>query len=199
MSIDEAAIARNELDPDAAVARGPAVVFIHGFTATADVWSSFLTLLRSDSSMADFELLTMRYPTRLCRLSWKRAIPSLDHIADYLDTFLTLRLEPSQPLIVVSHSQGGLVVQRFISNLLERGRALELRRVMRVVMFSCPNEGSQFLLLTRRLLLRRNPQERTLRPLDETIANTRRTVLYQAILATEVTSTSCPVSFTAFY
>jgi hypothetical protein len=68
-----------------------------------------------------------------------------------------------------------------------------------VVMFGCPNDGSDFLIAVRRFTLRRHAQERSLRPLDRSIADTRRVVIERAVFATEVTATTCPIHITACY
>ena len=189
---------RMDSDPSSNPARAGAVVFVHGFTASPAVWKKFLGLLRSDSVATSFQLLTFAYPTRLVRLNPRRAIPSMRACAELLDSYLARHVGATTPLVLVTHSQGGLVVQRLIADMLEAGRGAELRRLVRVVMFACPNDGSDFFLGVRRLILGRNPQERRLRPLDEMINDTKRVVLQRAVYATSVTDTTCPVHVTAY-
>jgi tetratricopeptide (TPR) repeat protein/pimeloyl-ACP methyl ester carboxylesterase len=178
--------------------RSPTVVFVHGFTSSPAVWENFLSLLRADSVNTRFELLTFGYPTRLFNVNPKRVIPNIEACAESLDSFLGRHISPSAPLVLVSHSQGGLVVQRFIADMLEAGRGVELHRLVRVVMFACPNQGSDFFLGIRRLILRRNPQDRRLRPLDEMLNETRRVVLQRAVYANAVTQTTCPLHISAY-
>src|ERR1017187_3107321 len=178
--------------------RLPAVVFVHGFTSSPAAWEKFLILMRSDSVDTRFELLTFGYPSRLFNVNPKRLIPNIEACAESLESFIGRHIPSSTPLVLVSHSQGGLVVQRFIADMLEAGRGMELHRLVRVVMFACPNHGSDFFLGMRRLFLRRNPQDRRLRPLDEMINETRRVVLQRAVYANAVTQTTCPLHISAY-
>ena len=43
----------------------------------------------------------------------------------------------------VTHSQGGLILQRFLAWMVSEGRAWELARIRTIVMLACPNGGSQ--------------------------------------------------------
>lgn len=185
----------SDRSPDAVL---PAVVFVHGFSSSSAIWDNLLGLLHSESVDADFNLLSFGYPTRLFNVNPKRAIPSIEACAELLDSYLGRHISPRTPSVLVSHSQGGLVVQRFIANMLEAGRGVKVRRLVRVVMFACPNDGSDFFLGIRRLILRRNPQERRLRPLDEMISETRRVILQRAVYATAVTEATCPLHVTAY-
>ena len=49
-------------------------------------------------------------------------------------------------IVLVTHSQGGLIVQRYLARRLASGHGEELRRIRRIVMYACPNNGSQALL-----------------------------------------------------
>lgn len=176
----------------------PAIVFVHGFWSNSAAWDDFLRLLRFGWVGNTFELLTFEYPTKLFNLNPTKTIPEIEGCAELLDSFLKRRISGSTPLVLVSHSQGGLVVQRFVADLLQAGRGAELHRLVRIVMFACPNQGSEFFLGFRRLLLRFNPQERRLRPLDKTINDTRRVFLNRAVHAKEITQSECPIPVVAY-
>jgi hypothetical protein len=67
------------------------------------------------------------------------------------------------------------VVQSCLHSMLSDGQGLNLARVRLIVLFACPNDGSQFLSPLRwvtRFLLR-NPQEKGLLPLDARITDAR--------------------------
>jgi tetratricopeptide (TPR) repeat protein len=82
--------------------------------------------------------------------------------------------------------------------MLAEGRGRELERIRRVVLLATPNTGSQLLLGWRRRLLRHNPQEKALRPFDEQLGDTRRTVMRDIVHATTVTERSCPIPFSVY-
>jgi len=48
-------------------------------------------------------------------------------------------------LAVVTHSQGGLILQRYLAWMLGEGRGRELTTIRLIVTLSCPNEGSEYL------------------------------------------------------
>ncbi|MCT9114086.1 hypothetical protein ACFWD7_43225 [Streptomyces mirabilis] len=101
-------------------------------------------------------------------------------------------------LALVAHSQGGLVVQRFLARMLVEGRGEELKRIRRVVLFACPNNGSELGLTLRRWTLRANPQEHQLRPRDEQITDTQRIVLRDIVNADVATERTCPIPFSVY-
>ena len=106
-----------------------------------------------------------------------RVIPSVTTAADSLKEYLTTEAGGFKRVVLVGHSQGGLVIQRCLVRMLSEGRGRELARIRRVVLLATPNTGSQLLLSSRRVLVRGNPQERGLRPFDELVADTLRIVL----------------------
>ena len=46
---------------------------------------------------------------------------------------------------MVTHSQGGLILQRYLAWMLGEGRGRELTTIRLIVTLSCPNEGSEYL------------------------------------------------------
>ncbi len=174
------------------------VVFVHGFRSSPGMWDPFTRLMTSDADLSHVVILRFAYTTKIAQPHPLRALPSFDTVADSLKEFLDTEAEGLERLVLVSHSQGGLVTQRFLTRMLAEGRGKDLRRIRRVVMLACPNTGSQVGLLLRRTLLRANPQERQLRPFDEQIADTRRTVLRDIVNARTVTARTCPIAFSVY-
>jgi hypothetical protein len=87
---------------------------------------------------------------------------------------------------LVSHSQGGLIVQRFLARSLESEQYADIQPITMVVMFACPNTGSDILLSVRRWsTIWRHPQEKELRPLNRLVTETRRTILRRIVNADE--------------
>jgi hypothetical protein len=81
--------------------------------------------------------------------------------------------------------------------MLAAGRGADLARIRRIVLFACPNNGSQFALSLRRRWPWKNPQERQLRPLDAVVTDTQRIVLNQVVHAREIGGSTCPIPVTA--
>ncbi|MER6472235.1 NACHT domain-containing protein [Streptomyces collinus] len=176
------------------------VVFVHGFKSSAAVWDSFVRLIEDDSDLAFVVPFLFEYDTRLWQPNPSRQIPSFDTTADNLMEYLENTAGDCERLALVAHSQGGLIVQRYLHRMLGyRGRGQDIsRRIRRVILFACPNDGAQFGLTLRRILLRKNPQEMQLRPLDEQITDTRAFVLNRVIHAREVSDGSCPISIVVY-
>ncbi|MEU8661054.1 DUF7379 domain-containing protein [Actinoplanes philippinensis] len=173
------------------------VVFVHGFLSSAATWSAFLRLIEDDPDLASVETHTFTYPSPPVSLNPLRRIPDIDDLADSLRTHLTHDLAGHTGLVLVAHSQGGLVVQRMLARTLAAGAGHELARIRRIVLFACPNSGSDLALLLRRGLWR-HPQERELRPLSQAITEAHRTVVNQVVHATAVTATTCPIPIIAY-
>ncbi|MEV8363883.1 NB-ARC domain-containing protein [Streptomyces niveus] len=174
------------------------LVLVHGLFSSPRIWTAFEELIAGDPELAHVDTLPFGYASQISSFSLLRRIPSFDDVADSLRGFLDVEGANHRRLVLVSHSQGGLVVQRHLARMLDEGRGPELARIVRVVMFACPNSGSALALLPRRSFLRRNPQERQLRPLDRAVAEARRTVLERVVYARSVTEESCPIPITVF-
>ncbi|MFI7415070.1 alpha/beta fold hydrolase [Streptomyces sp. NPDC049627] len=179
-------------------ATGLGVVLVHGFNSSSEMWEPLCRLIGSDEGLAFVGTLPFAYSTSLWTLDARRRIPGFDTIADSLKEFLDTEARPFSRLVLVSHSQGGLVVQRHLARMTAEGRGNDLARIDRVVMLACPNNGSEIALSLRRRLVRNNPQERELRPLDEQVADTQRAVLRDIVNAREVTPHTCPIPFSVY-
>lgn len=165
------------------------------------MWDGFAGLIAGDDELAGVvgePRVRFGYATGLWRRGLLRVIPSLDTAADSLKEFLVTEAGGFDRLVLVGHSQGGLVIQRCLVRMLAEGRGRELTRVCRVVLLATPNTGSQLLLGLRRGLVWGNAQERALRPFDELVADTRRIVVRDLVHAREVTERSCPVPFSVY-
>ncbi|TXL90018.1 alpha/beta hydrolase [Streptomyces sp. IB2014 016-6] len=174
-------------------------VFVHGLFSSPRTWSHFEALIAADRELAHIDTLPFGYVSPVASFSPLRRIPSFDDVADSLGGFLEVEGGGYERLVLVSHSQGGLVVQRYLARMLNEGRGTELARISRVVMFACPNSGSELALTLRRALWRRgHAQERQLRPIHAAVTEAQRTVLTRVVHARSVTANSCPLPVTAF-
>jgi pimeloyl-ACP methyl ester carboxylesterase len=170
------------------------VVFVHGLFSSGQIWSTFRGLMVSDSDLADLELLDFEYPSPKFSLNPLRRIPDFDVLADSLRTYLETEAADYSDVILVSHSQGGLIVQRYLARTVMGGRGNDLRRIRRVVMFACPNSGSElFLAARRRIPFWSHPQERELRPIHESVSATQQVVINRIVHAQRTSSDQCGV------
>lgn len=174
------------------------VVFVHGFRSSAEMWNPLIASIEQDDGLKGVTALPFTYDTRLWQVVPVRRIPAFDTVADSLKEFLDTEAEVFDRLMLVCHSQGGLVAQRFLARMLAEGRGRDLARIRRVVLFACPNNGSQLALSLRRGLLSRNPQESQLRPLNQQIADTQRIVLRDIVNARETTARTSPIPFSVY-
>jgi hypothetical protein len=176
-----------------------AVVFIHGLFSSARTWSAFNALMRDDPALAGFDRFEFEYWSPVFRFNPLRRIPDYTAIADTLLTFLETRTADYRKIVLVTHSQGGLIVQRYLARRLAVGQGEQLRRIRRIVMYACPNYGSQALFALRKYAkLWVHPQERTLRPFNEEIHETRRIVHLQVVNATATTSSTAPIPMAVY-
>lgn len=176
------------------------VVFVHGLLSSRRAWLPMTKLLSKDPELPGLRIHFFEYASQLVRFRPDRRIPHLNDIADRLRTYLRDDLPADARLVVlVSHSQGGLIVQRFLARTLAAAHGHELAPIRRVVMFACPNSGSQFLGSLRKLTLRRrSPQERELRPLHEGIIETHNAVIRGVLQARERTATEWPIPVSTY-
>ncbi|MEV0554072.1 alpha/beta fold hydrolase [Streptomyces sp. NPDC050597] len=181
--------------------RKAAVIFIHGLFSSASTWKKLTDdLSKSNEIIEQFDIETFEYATP--RFAWNplARIPDLNVVADNLRGFIIDVGELHERIILVTHSQGGLVAQRYLSRMLADGRAAELAKIRRLVMFACPNNGSELFLLSRRglSLLTRNSQERELRPLQSSVVESQRRVMRGVVQATELSHNGCPIPVVSY-
>ena len=113
-----------------------------------------------------------------------------------LATEYTTVLKDVSDIAIVSHSQGGLVLQRFLEWMLNQGKGRDLSRIRTIVMLACPNGGSEYLESARHVLgLGRHPQVGSLDVLDRRIADTQRRILGDIVRADGVSDHQCHIPF----
>lgn len=175
------------------------MVLVHGFRSGPGAWDPLRALIAGDDGLGFVDTLPFGYATGLGRLHPLRVNPSIDTAADSLGEYLATEAGGFEELMLVTHSQGGLVAQRLLARMLGDGRGRELARIRAVVMLACPNNGSELMLSLRRGLFGSgHPQESQLRPLNEQVTRTLRTVLRDVVGAREVTERTCPIPFAVY-
>lgn len=180
-------------------------VFVHGIFGSNASWGKLLDFIRQDVVVRRcYNLVFFSYESP--PLAWNplKRIPRLKDLSDSLATALVespLTAE-AERIVLLGHSQGGLVIQRYLAEALEAGNGEDLRRIRGVVQFATPNTGSQLLLSVRRGLGRlglwNNPQEKTLQPLNDEIDKMRRVTLRQVVYAEQSGPSKCPMLFSAY-
>ncbi|WP_327300660.1 esterase/lipase family protein [Streptomyces goshikiensis] len=178
-----------------------AVVFVHGFASGAATWDTFKARIAEDAELASVDILTPEYATRV-RSRWilrpDRRLPTLSTVADVLQSFMETDAAQYDRIVLVCHSMGGLVVQRYLQRMLGQGRGRELARISRIVLFATPNMGSSLLAGLRRELFTGHPQENDLRVLDEEMRDTHAAVIRDVINAKVIGERTCPIPFSVY-
>jgi pimeloyl-ACP methyl ester carboxylesterase len=171
------------------------LVLIHGFWSSPGTWDRVIRRFTEDPDLSGLRVHCFSYSSPKLRLPFSPVrIPAYDDIAQALPAYLDAHTAPDAPLAFVTHSQGGLILQRYLAWMLSEGRGRDLARVRLIVMLSCPNEGSEYLASIRAVAgFGRHPQARELSTLAQTVADTRRIVLRQIVNATTVDQRQCPI------
>jgi pimeloyl-ACP methyl ester carboxylesterase len=184
-------------------ARKRLVIFVHGFGSSVACWAPLLKLFKQDPDIAGaFDLACYEYPTPWFNWRFLRRIPTLAEIAGGLANFLeSAAIDSYRELILVGHSQGGLVIQRYLVDRLSRGKVEDLYRLRLVVLIATPNLGSTLLSRTRKLfsLFFSNPQERSLRVFDTQIDEVRATITERVVGARGETAVDWPIPVQCVY
>lgn len=174
------------------------VVFIHGLFSSEETWDPLARLLESDEELAHVAVRRFGYATPKFRFRPDRRTPDYNDLAERLKTFLQYDAAGHDRLFLVAHSQGGLIVQRYLARMIQSGQGQQLAKIRGVVLFACPNGGSDFALPLRSAWWSKNPQVRALGPLNADVRDAQQTVLDQIVYAQEVGASSCPIPFWVF-
>ncbi|WLS43263.1 alpha/beta fold hydrolase [Micromonospora profundi] len=175
------------------------LVLVHGFWSSTATWHKLARRLGDDPRLAGLRLHSFGYESPRLRLplSWTR-IPDYHDIAQSLSAELTFRV-PHGDLVLATHSQGGLIVQRFLAWMANEGRARELARIRLIIMLACPNQGSDYGRSIRRMTgFGRHAQARDLQTLSADVAAAQRTVQRQIVAAIRLSDRECPIPIHAY-
>jgi pimeloyl-ACP methyl ester carboxylesterase/O-acetyl-ADP-ribose deacetylase (regulator of RNase III) len=176
--------------------RRAAVVFVHGLFSSPATWRDLSRELAAAPDVGEeFDFLYFEYSTRVATWNPLRRMPDLDTVADSLRGFINDSATRYERLALVTHSQGGLVAQRYLSRMLMADRGRDLARIRRLVMIACPNSGSDLFMLARKGFtpLTRGVQERELRPLQTSVLETQRRVVERVVRASGVARNKCSI------
>jgi pimeloyl-ACP methyl ester carboxylesterase len=173
------------------------LVLIHGFWSSPATWHRIVERLEADEDLQGLRIHLFGYESPKVRWPGSPArIPDYDDIAQSVPAFLSTRTRTPSPLVFVTHSQGGLILQRYLAWMLSEGRGRELARVRAIALLACPNEGSEYLASIRAVTgFNRHPQAGQLTVLERDVGAARRIVLRQIVNASSVDERQCPIPF----
>jgi pimeloyl-ACP methyl ester carboxylesterase len=174
------------------------LVTVHGFWSSPATWERLNKAWRADTNLHGLEIHDFEYESPKkppFPLSTTR-IPDFNDIAGILASEYSKVLADVPEIAFVTHSQGGLILQRFLAWMTDQGRAPELRRIRSIVMLACPNGGSEYLRSIRRVLgYGRHAQAGSLEALNPHVINAQSAVLERIVYATGVDTQHCPIPF----
>ena len=176
------------------------LVFVHGFGSGPDIWAKLIQRISDDPDLSGVRTFPFRYPSPKMRRSQFSPVRVPDYldIAQSLAPYLDAEVGDGD-LAVVTHSQGGLIVQQYLAWMLTEGRSTELARIRLFVMLVCPNEGSKFLSMVRTAIgFRHHAQARYLYPLTPEVIAARRRVLTYIDKAEGVGPYHCKIPIYAY-
>ncbi|MEU7141675.1 alpha/beta fold hydrolase [Nocardia sp. NPDC046473] len=172
------------------------LILIHGINSDPTAWNPMVELLEGDDELyRQVSIVNFGYPTGVAG-----KLPNLTQIAGRLATEIQEAVPPTVPIVFAAHSQGGLIVQRYVAGQLTAGKGMELQRIRRVLLFATPNSGSQYIIYLRKMLgwILKNDQEKDLRAINAEVTETQRTLFDRVINATVTSATSVPIPFEAY-
>ena len=183
------------------------VVFVHGFMSGPETWDSLWTQLSElENVKTGVTAHRYQYATGLISLKPVAQIPKLEELGEGFATYLeTLPgRQPNDPVVLIGHSQGGLVIQAALAHRLSNADGEQLSCISHCVFISTPTNGSDFIRSVRGFFRRLLPtnwfsQEKTLRPLDEFIGKLQRQIAADVVYAATATPHSQPIPITAVF
>jgi pimeloyl-ACP methyl ester carboxylesterase len=174
------------------------LVTVHGFWSSPATWDRLTTVWSGDERLQGLRIHPFGYRSpKMPRMPFSTSrIPDYSDIAQTFATEYTVKLADARAVAIVTHSQGGLVLQRFLTWMVQQGHGRELSRIVSVVMLACPNNGADYLRSLRHALgYRRHPQAGSLEMLNKQVADTQRMVLQRIVNATRVDDHQCQIPF----
>lgn len=179
-----------------------AAIFVHGFISSAETWDTLINLLKQDPAVeSQFEFFRFTYSTKALEIKPHDRIPRIDEAAKELREFIDSREFYDREIVLVGHSQGGLVIQTYLADMLRNGNGERLSPIRQVITMATPSLGSTFLSPWRKLVgtFFSNAQEQALRVLDPETSKTLNFVAEHVVRAKKGTNNEWPIPFHVFY
>ncbi len=116
------------------------LLFVHGLGGDETTWGQFPSLLRQDQQVSNsIEIAFYGYPTKLIRLPWTKRSNRIQDLSRAIRTEFAARFHSYSSVIIVAHSLGGLIAQKFIIEELKGGAPL---KVSGLISFAVPSAGA---------------------------------------------------------
>ena len=97
------------------------VVLVHGIRASGSAWKQLMDRFANDDEMSRLQVHTFEYFAS--GIDLMRKSPTQREVAMKLESFIATAVPEGEPFIMIGHSQGGLIIQRWIVNCLQAARA----------------------------------------------------------------------------
>jgi len=116
------------------------LLFVHGLGGDETTWGQFPSLLKQDQLVSSrIEIAFYGYPTKLIRLPWSGRSNRIQDLSRAIRTEFAARFHSYSSVIIVAHSLGGLIAQKFIIEELKGGTPL---KVSGLISFAVPSAGA---------------------------------------------------------
>jgi predicted esterase len=116
------------------------LLFIHGLGGDRTTWGKFPTLIEQDEELSPHvEIAFYGYPTRLIRLPWSKNSSRIQDLSKGIRTEFEARFKRNSRVVIIAHSMGGLIAQKYIVEELKENLAL---KVTDLVLFAVPVTGA---------------------------------------------------------
>lgn len=145
------------------------VLFVHGLGGDKSSWGKFPDLVTSNLSLP---VQFLEYPTPFVGFKFSILIQhryqTIEELAKCLKTCIDERLRDYDNIILVAHSMGGLIVRKYLLNVISSGQEL---KVSKVFLYAVPNFGATLANFAAKLSLYTNPHLSDLKNLSNFITN----------------------------
>lgn len=174
------------------------LVTVHGFWSSSATWVRLNTIWSDDERLRGLRIHPFGYlsPKKPKTPFAATRVPDYEDIAQTLANEYTVALAEVPNIAFVTHSQGGLILQRFLTWMLDQKQGRELVRVRTIIMLACPNNGSEYLRSVRRaLLFSHHAQAGNLEVFNRKVMDTQRIVLERIVNAAGIDDHQCRIPF----
>jgi hypothetical protein len=117
------------------------LLFVHGLGGDQTTWGQFPELLTSDAALSkNIDIAFYGYPTRRIRLPWSKQSNRIQDLGRAVRTEFGARFHSYSKVIIIAHSLGGLIAQKYLIEELKEGLPL---KVAGLLLFAVPSAGAK--------------------------------------------------------
>ncbi|TYP84727.1 hypothetical protein BCL69_103837 [Nitrosomonas communis] len=117
------------------------ILFIHGLGSSGEeAWDNFPELVKADNQLSShYELAFYDYPTSLFGLPFLKKMLKIQDLAEGLRTLINHKLSSYESIVLVCHSLGGLIAQKYLIDEVTNNRQLVVKKLL---LYAVPNNGA---------------------------------------------------------